>query len=158
MAMVDILIYKDEGNQHFKEENFEEAVKSYTKAVKLFPDLDDLDAADSARKQCAIVLANRSASYLGLKKWVAALVDAQRAEDADPSYWKGPWRQGIALMKMEIRIERSEQAITAFEKTLACPGLPDSQKQEVQMALGAAVSRLDTGRDNVPLPENCTIC
>ena len=83
-------------------------------AAKLFGDSEDeapMDGMDAdLLKQGAIVLCNRAAAYMGDNKPIPALADAQRAADCDPSNWKAHWRQGLALMMMKPRLERSEQA------------------------------------------------
>ena len=49
------------------------------------------------------------------KKAIRALADAQRAVIFDPTNWKAHWRTGLSLMMLAPRLERTEQAITAFE-------------------------------------------
>ena len=49
------------------------------------------------------------------KKAIRGLADAQRAAIFDPTNWKAHWRTGLSLMMLAPRLERTEQAITAFE-------------------------------------------
>ncbi len=112
-----LLAFKDEGNGHYKEKEFAAAIAAYSKGVKLLPYPEDsedeapMDGMDAdLLKQGAIVLCNRAAAYMGDNKPIPALADAQRAADCDPSNWKAHWRQGLALMMMKPRLERSEQA------------------------------------------------
>ena len=62
-------------------------------------------------------------------------------------------------MMMEPRLERSEQAVAAFERTKACPTLPDTERDNVAQALSAAQYRLSEGRDKLDMPDmgNCTL-
>eukprot|EP00611_Tribonema_gayanum_P018061 TRINITY_DN31116_c0_g1_i1.p1 TRINITY_DN31116_c0_g1~~TRINITY_DN31116_c0_g1_i1.p1 ORF type:complete len:170 (+),score=55.46 TRINITY_DN31116_c0_g1_i1:152-661(+) len=150
---------KSEGNELFQVGQYEQAVARYTEAVKLLPDVDDGAAADSGlRTVAAVILCNRAAALLSLRKWVAALASAQAAEAWDPTNWKAPWRQGLALMGQQPRIERSEMAIACFQRALASGSMPQQQRADAQRALSAAQARLRDGRDAVPLPENCVLC
>ena len=47
-----------------------------------------------------IILANRSASYLALKKYVPASHDAFQACRVNKDNWKAHWRYGISIMFM----------------------------------------------------------
>jgi hypothetical protein len=100
-----------------------------------------------------IVLCNRAASYMALNKPIPALADAQRAAACDPTNWKAHWRTGLSLMMMAPRLERSEQAIAAFERTCACPTLPESEKQNAKEALNRAKYRLEQGKDALDMPD-----
>jgi hypothetical protein len=90
---------------------------------------------------------------MALNKPIPALADAQRAAACDPSNWKAHWRTGLALMMMAPRLERSEQAIAAFERTCACPTLPESEKQNTKEALNRAKYRLEQGKDALDMPD-----
>ena len=119
-AMADVVerlvACKDEGNVHYKAGDLKDAVASYSKGVALLPDPDDsedegppVELDPAMRKQGAILLCNRAAAYMADSKPIPALADAQRASDIDPSNWKSHWRVGLALMMMNVRLERSEQ-------------------------------------------------
>jgi len=173
--VAELLKHKAVGNEFYKKADYEGAIKAYSEAVKVlprFPDDDDSDdeggpsAAELAAKmdpelmkQGAIVLCNRAASYMGLKKAIPANADAQRAAACDPTNWKAHWRTGLSLMMMAPRLERSEQAIAAFERTLACPSLPESEKTNAKEALNRAKYRLEQGKDALDMPDmsNCII-
>ena len=62
-------------------------------------------------------------------------------------------------MMMEPSIQRSEQAVAAFERTQACPALPESERENVAKALGHAQYRLREGRDSLDMPDmsNCIL-
>ena len=89
-----ILEAKTEGNKAYQAGEYSAAISGYSKAVKLLPcvDYDSDDPADCAsmkeidpelRKQAAIVLCNRAAAYMGLKKPIPALADAQLASESN---------------------------------------------------------------------------
>lgn len=61
---------KGEGNDHFGKSEFTEALDKYTQAVNI------LKKADLSRD--ALILLNRSATYLALKRYVPALNDANQ--------------------------------------------------------------------------------
>lgn len=90
-----------------------------------------------------VILCNRSAAYLGLKRYVPACHDAIQAANANPSNWKAHWRQGVALMSMAQRPFRSKQAIAAFESCLQCNTLPQEKQREVSEELQKAKRRLE---------------
>ena len=94
-----LLEHKAAGNAAYQQKDYDCAVAAYSKGVKLLPYLDDEDDDEGAtvaslsedvKKQGAVVLCNRAAAFMGMgkKKAVAALADAQRAADFDPSNWK----------------------------------------------------------------------
>jgi hypothetical protein len=104
-------------------------------------------------KAYVAIYANRSAAYLAIKKWVKASWDAQCAAKCDPTFWKAHWRHGVSLMAMAPRIERSTNAVKAFETCL--PLAPENKKAEVQEALNRANIRLQEGKDRTPMPPQC---
>lgn len=78
------------------------------------------------------ILCNRSATYLGLKRYVPACHDAIQAAEVNPDNWKAHWRQGLALMSMGKKKFRSKQAIAAFEKCGNCSTLPENKREDVR--------------------------
>ena len=174
MAPIDeLLVHKARGNDCYKEQDYAGAISAYMPAVLLvpqFPNDDDSDyegpsAAEIVAatdpellKQGAIVLCNRAASYMALKKAVPALADAQRAAACDPLNWKAHWRTGLSLMMMAPRLERSEQAIAAFERTLASPTLPPAEQPNAKEALSRAKYRLAQGKDALDMPDMAKCC
>jgi tetratricopeptide (TPR) repeat protein len=75
--------HKTLGNEAITVRKFEEAAEEYTRAIQLDP-------------SNAVYLANRSHAYLALRRYHAALTDAEASVAADPSYWKGWSRLGAA--------------------------------------------------------------
>ena len=61
---------KSEGNSHFSKGELEEALAKYTAAVNTLKEAD--------LPKDALILLNRSATYLGLKRYVPALNDANQ--------------------------------------------------------------------------------
>ena len=62
-------------------------------------------------------------------------------------------------MMMKPRLERSEQAIAAFERTKASPTLPAGERENVNKALVHAQYRLKEGQDSLDMPDmaNCVV-
>jgi hypothetical protein len=143
-----IAAWKDAGNKGFSAQDYAVAIKCYTRCIKCIQKLDR----EEEKAFCAI-FANRSAANLAIKKWVAASWDAQCAAKCDPTFWKAHWRHGVSLMAMAPRIERSQNAVNAFETTLKL--CPDEKKEEVTMALERAKIRLQEGKDRTPMPPQC---
>ena len=66
------------------------------------------------------------------KKAIRALADAQRAVIFDPTNWKAHWRTGLSLMMLAPRLERTEQAITAFEVRVVVGKERTGHEREIQ--------------------------
>ena len=158
-----LLANKATGNECYKAKDYEGAIAAYAKAVANLPTFgDDSEDEEDATppeasdpevlKQGAVVLCNRAACYMALNKAIPALADAQRAAHFDPSNWKAHWRTGVSLMLMKPRLERSEQAIAAFERTLKCESLPESEQSNAKEALNRAKYRLEQGKDALDMP------
>ena len=139
--------WKGAGNACFSSGSYQEAVTHYTRCIKALE--------KAALPPSAPILGNRCACYLALKRFVPASWDAQCAVRADPKWWKGYWRHGVALMGMSPKNERSEMAVKAFENCRDCEGLPEDKKKDVDEALNRARVRLKEGRDRTPLPQQC---
>lgn len=148
---------KDRGNELYQQGQLDEAITAYSEAAKLLPDADDDAISPEVAKLACVVLCNRAAALLGAKKWVAAVASAQQAEEFDATNWKAPWRQGLALMGQQPRLEKSEMAVECFKRALALSSMPQSQRADAAKALAAAQSRLQNGKDATPLPENCSV-
>jgi tetratricopeptide (TPR) repeat protein len=137
------------GNEAFGKQDYGTALENYTNAVNV------LKAAGC--KPDPLVLLNRSATYLALKRYVPALYDANRAGELDPTNWKAHWRQGVALGGMAQKSFRAKQAIAAFDKCLTCESLPDNKRGEVQAAASKARAVMQAIDDATPMPDmsNC---
>ncbi|XP_033606463.1 dnaJ homolog subfamily C member 7-like [Cryptotermes secundus] len=70
---------KERGNQLYKTGRYQQAVHLYTEAIKLCPD-------------SSTYYGNRSACYINLYQYKAALEDARKAVALDPSFLKGYMR------------------------------------------------------------------
>eukprot|EP00600_Ochromonadales_sp_CCMP1393_P002270 CAMPEP_0174978116 /NCGR_PEP_ID=MMETSP0004_2-20121128/13998_1 /TAXON_ID=420556 /ORGANISM="Ochromonas sp., Strain CCMP1393" /LENGTH=185 /DNA_ID=CAMNT_0016229399 /DNA_START=26 /DNA_END=583 /DNA_ORIENTATION=- len=140
---------KAEGNGHFGKGEYEEALAKYTAAVSTLK--------ESGMPKDALILLNRSATYLALKRYVPALNDANQAIVIDPTNWKGHWRKGVALMSMSKRSFRTKQAIEAFESCYACDTLPENKKAEVQAELRKANARKEQQDAETP-PADLSNC
>jgi len=65
---------------------------------------------------------------------------------------------GLSLMMMKPRLERSEQAIAAFERAKASPTLPESELENVNKAIAHAQYRLKEGQDSLDMPDMSNCC
>eukprot|EP00048_Salpingoeca_helianthica_P022418 m.18097 g.18097 ORF g.18097 m.18097 type:complete len:585 (-) comp7293_c0_seq1:25-1779(-) len=99
MASVDEL--KDLGNKAFAAGKFAEAVEHFTEAIALDSSLH-------------VLFSNRSACFTSLKKYDAALRDAEKTVSLKPDWSKGYSRLGAALHGLR----RYQEAAEAYEKGL----------------------------------------
>ncbi|KAM9319418.1 protein unc-45 homolog B [Gastrophryne carolinensis] len=88
--MEDPGVLKDEGNKYFKENNYDQAIDCYSKALKLEKD----------KKVQAVLYRNRSACYLKKENYVQSASDASKAIDVDASDIKALFRRCQALEKL----------------------------------------------------------
>lgn len=91
--------FKEKGNNFFKEEDYEEAITCYTKALK-FSDRSKND------KECAVYLKNRSACKLKMEDYEGALADAIDSLSINPNCPKALFRQ----VQAEEALEKTEDA------------------------------------------------
>jgi len=88
-----------------------------------------------------------------------AVACGQKAARCDPTNWRGHWFTGLAIMMLQPKIPRSKQAVAAFEDVVALgDSLDEAQRADAAKALEAAKLRLQKGRDDLPMPEGCTVC
>eukprot|EP00440_Ansanella_granifera_P025512 gb/GFBE01027704.1/.p1 GENE.gb/GFBE01027704.1/~~gb/GFBE01027704.1/.p1 ORF type:complete len:424 (+),score=130.29 gb/GFBE01027704.1/:1-1272(+) len=79
---------KDKGNEHFKKQEFEEALDEYTKAAEV--NLYD-----------ASIWLNRSICNRKLEQWDDAATDAEVAMELDPSNIKAYYSRALALQQLQ---------------------------------------------------------
>ena len=96
-----------------------------------------------------VILTNRSATYLALKRYVPASHDAFQASKLNSENWKAHWRYGIAIMYMTPKKFRTKQAIQAFESCLQCASLPANKQAEIAAELSKAKRRLEKQDEEV---------
>ena len=137
---------KLEGNQHFKEGRYTEAVDSYTEALKLQP-------------QCHLLYSNRSAGYNNLGKYEEALADAMHCVSIAPEFARGHLRKATVLNKLE----KYEEAMKAAEEGYRLRGSDRICKDCVSQWLIASTSLLkadiatmeDIPQGAFPVSPNC---
>lgn len=125
------LSLKTVGNEHFGKAEYELALAKYTEAVNLLK--------KSELPKDPLILLNRSATFLALKRYVPAMSDASQVCDTDPDNWKAHWRRGMALMGMVQKKFRTKEAVEAFEECLKCSTLPANKKSEVTNELAKVI-------------------
>ena len=76
-------LFKERGNDSFKKENFNEAVKFYTKAIKL----------GEKHKDLPVYYKNRAAAYLKLDKFEQAKDDCSKCLEFTPNDQKALFRR-----------------------------------------------------------------
>jgi tetratricopeptide (TPR) repeat protein len=107
--------YKGRGNAHFGQGAIQAAIECYTKALDCDPN-------------SAVVLSNRSASFMKAQKYEDALADAEKCVEANPSWAKGYFRKGNALAKLR----RVNEAERVFKEGLICDEDSDELQNQVR--------------------------
>jgi stress-induced-phosphoprotein 1 len=108
---------KDKGNKFFSAKQYDQAIDWYTKAIGYDPN-------DST------FYSNRSAAYLGLRKFNEALADGEKCISLQPKWVKGYYRKGLALMSLG----RYDEAAKAFKKGIECEPNNDDLKDKLAEA------------------------
>jgi stress-induced-phosphoprotein 1 len=67
--------FKDEGNEFFKQKQFDKAVESYSKAIEADPNSH-------------VLYSNRSFAHNKLKQWKESLADAKKSIELQPGWVK----------------------------------------------------------------------
>lgn len=98
--------YKEEGNEAFKNNDWDTAAKLYTKAINLTASED---------KDLAIFLKNRAAAYLKRNRYEDALNDCNRSLDITPHDPKALFRRCQALENLERYEEAYRDATQIFK-------------------------------------------
>ncbi|KAJ3917708.1 activator of Hsp70 and Hsp90 chaperone [Lentinula edodes] len=99
--MADANALKDQGNKAF-------AAKDWDKAINLFSQAIAIDGSNH------VLYSNRSAAYSGKKEWAAALKDAEKCIELNPTWSKGYARKGAALHGSKSY----DEAIAAYDAGL----------------------------------------
>ncbi|XP_023025156.2 unc-45 myosin chaperone [Leptinotarsa decemlineata] len=98
--------YKEEGNESFKNGNWEQAIKLYTKAI---------DTIASETRNMSIYYKNRAAAYLKQENYDAALEDCERSLQIIPSDPKALFRRCQALEALKRYEEAYRDATQIFK-------------------------------------------
>lgn len=97
--------FKNKGNEAFKNENYEEAVSLYSKAINL---------AEKDTRELATYLKNRAAAYLKMKEFNKVINDCDEALQIVPEDPKALFRRSQALESLERFEEAYRDAKTIF--------------------------------------------
>uniref|UniRef100_A0A9J8D303 Protein unc-45 homolog B n=2 Tax=Cyprinus carpio TaxID=7962 RepID=A0A9J8D303_CYPCA len=117
---------REEGNNHFKAGDVEQALICYTKALKI----------SDCRSENAVLYRNRAACYLKLEDFTKAEADATKALDVDQGDIKARFRRAQALQKLGWLDQ-------AFMDAQTCAQLEPKNKafQDLLRQLGAQIQQ-----------------
>ncbi|XP_062535977.1 small glutamine-rich tetratricopeptide repeat-containing protein beta [Armigeres subalbatus] len=116
---------KNDGNRLMKEEKYQEALNTYSKAISL-------DATNP------VFYCNRAAAYSRLGNYQAASDDCRMSLRYDPNYSKAYGRLGLAYSKMN----KHEQALNAYQNALRI----EPENQDYKNNMSVTQQRLDEAR------------
>ncbi|XP_029445566.1 TPR and ankyrin repeat-containing protein 1 [Rhinatrema bivittatum] len=93
---------KTSGNQDFKNGSYALAIRKYDQAILTLMQYHHLKS--DCHKDLAVLLCNKSNAFYNLEKWPEAYYTAQQSIQEDPSYFKGYYRAGHSLLKLDDRL------------------------------------------------------
>jgi len=120
--------FKEKGNDFYRQNNYQEAVKNYTMAIQYCP-VDEANPADPKNKDYSIFFANRSAAFDGAGLYEACIHDIDRAllfGYPRELWYKIYKRKGHAAIKMKQYLVAKE----ALETALKNVGRSDIKKEK----------------------------
>lgn len=133
--------YKDLGNKALASSSYEKAIEYYTQAINL-------------DRNSAIFFANRAQAYIKSEAYGAAIQDATKAIEIDPSYTKSYYRRAIAntalinpkkaLEDLKIVSQRAPSNADARVKLVECQKLVRRQAFEKAIEVEDAPGVRDT--------------
>eukprot|EP01127_Copromyxa_protea_P004853 TRINITY_DN14671_c0_g1_i1.p1 TRINITY_DN14671_c0_g1~~TRINITY_DN14671_c0_g1_i1.p1 ORF type:complete len:582 (-),score=207.47 TRINITY_DN14671_c0_g1_i1:28-1773(-) len=116
--------HKEEGNEFFKKQNYPEAIKCYTEAVKRQPDNH-------------VNYSNRAACYIKLMAYPEALKDADKCIAINPKFAKGYLRKGQAHFLMKD----NNKALEAYDAGLKL----EPNNAEIQAGIQKVMNSINSG-------------
>uniref|UniRef100_A0A8C4Y5T2 Protein unc-45 homolog B n=1 Tax=Gopherus evgoodei TaxID=1825980 RepID=A0A8C4Y5T2_9SAUR len=132
---------KEEGNKYFQANDYESAINSYTKAMKLTMD----------KSLQAVLYRNRAACFLKKESYAQAASDASRAIDINASDIKALYRRSQALEslgKLDQAFKDVQRCATIeprnknFQETLRRLGAKIQEKLRIQFSTDARVQNM----------------
>ncbi|KAK9765388.1 hypothetical protein K7432_006326 [Basidiobolus ranarum] len=105
---------KTQGNECYKNKRYEDAIKCYTQAIEFSNLRPPWDASQLLLEESTVLLCNRAACYLEIKKYLEAYYDTEAVTQLRRNWAKGHFRKGKAL----VGLERYSEAVEAFEFAL----------------------------------------
>lgn len=109
---------KAKGNEFFKDQNYAEAIKHFTEAIKH----DDTDH---------VFYSNRSACFASLEKYDKAYADGKKCVELKPDWAKGYTRKGLA----EFFLEKYNDAADTYKAGLKLSPDDAAMKEGLQKAI-----------------------
>ena len=96
---------KHDGNERFKQGNYQEAVRFYSEAMQIDP---------QHQEYCAIIYCNRSAAQMGLERYHTAVLDCNEALKRKPNFPRALLRRARCHVALKMYFE----AVKGFEQYL----------------------------------------
>ena len=119
--------FKDQGNEAFKQKNYEQAIELYAQAIAENP-------TDHT------ILSNRSAAFHNLKRHQEAIADAEKCIQIKPDFGKGYMRKGMAqhaLNQLAEAVQNYEECLKYDAGNAQCKQmLEQAEMQLMQQTMG----------------------
>ncbi|CAI5709962.1 unnamed protein product [Peronospora destructor] len=96
---------KHDGNERFKQGNYQEAARFYSEAVQIDP---------QHQEYCAIIYCNRSAAQMGLERYHTAVLDCNEALKRKPNFPRALLRRA----RCHVALKMYHEAVKDFERYL----------------------------------------
>eukprot|EP00605_Chrysophyceae_sp_TOSAG23-4_P000885 GSChrysophyteH1.ASY1.ANO1.976.1 assembled CDS len=122
------LAFKEQGNQFFKNKQYEQAIEKYSRAIECDGENDKT------------FYSNRSACYAALERWQEAADDGRKCIMVDKKFVKGYFRAGLAQQKMG----NFEAALDVVKRGLGIDsGNVDLKRMSAECTESIRVSKVD---------------
>lgn len=103
---------KEQGNKSYKDENYELAIKFYSRAIKYIDEQDGVAGNHDLLIKC---LSNRALCYLKASNFVFCVADAQRVIELAPKHIKALHTLGMGLKGQGL----IDESLAAFQRCLS---------------------------------------
>ena len=120
---------KEEGNTHFSQSAFPEAIQAYSNALTSLP--HKVATESEASKLKAILLCNRAACHLSLCSWSDVVTDCDEALTCQPGYVKAVVRRATAYEQLEKLREALNDWKVVLESPDALPAMRNKARASI---------------------------
>ena len=138
MTQEEIVAFKEKGNLHYKEHNYEEARDAYTEGINL-ADQENSQADDTLK---SVLYGNRAACFMSLEMPELCISDCDKALSFNEHYTKVRLRKFWALRKISKYNDALAEIKKAIEEDPEVEKVHAKEYQEVQKEAAEETEKL----------------